>query len=228
MAEISRVTRSRQVAKSTYDRLSRFYDLLAGGSEKSCRELGLKLLDVQPGESVLEIGFGTGTSLVPLARSVGPRGKVHGLDISPGMLAVARARLQKADLPDWVEWICGDAAALAYPAELDAVFMCFSLELFDAPEIPLILLKCRRSLRPAGRICVVAMSKKGKPNLMTRLYGWAHRKFPNYVDCRPIQVRETLEAAGFDPIETRRMVMWGMPVEIVLAGVKAEERISLP
>jgi ubiquinone/menaquinone biosynthesis C-methylase UbiE len=218
MNEISRVTRSKDAAKASYDRMSKFYDLLAGDSEKKYKDIGLELLNVRAGETVLEIGFGTGKTLVPLAGSVGPAGRVYGLDISEGMRAVAEARLRKAGLSERADLCCGDAAALPYPdGSIEAVFLCFTLELFDTPEIPQVLRECRRVLQQGGRICVVAMSKKGKPNLMTRLYDWAHERIPEFVDCRPIHVQEELEQAGFKVEEARLRIMWGLPVEIILA-----------
>ncbi|HTX91471.1 MAG TPA: methyltransferase domain-containing protein [Anaerolineales bacterium] len=220
MAEISRVTRTKEEARASYDRMSRWYDAMAGDSEKKYKEIGLQLLAVQPGETVLEIGFGTGKTLLPLARAVGEKGKVHGLDISEGMRTVAGERLRKAGLSSRTNLKIGDAASLPFPdSSLDAVFLCFTLELFDTPEIPLVLRECKRVLCPGGRICVVAMSKKGKPNLMTRLYDWSHDKIPNYVDCRPIFARESMEAAGFKTQEAKVMPMWGLPVEMVL-GIK--------
>ena len=218
MVEISRVTRSKEAAKASYNRMSKGYDLLTGESEKKFKDIGLQFLNIQPGETVLEIGFGTGKTLLPLARSVGETGKVYGLDISRGMLEVAGNRLRKAGLSGRVELKCGDATALAFPDQsFEAVFMCFTLELFDTPEIPIVLKECYRVLRPNGRICVVAMSKKGKPNLMTRLYDWSHDKLPNYVDCRPIYAQEAMEASGFRTTEAEVMLMWGLPVEMVLA-----------
>ncbi len=228
MNEISRVGRSREAAKASYDRLSKFYDLLAGDSEKKYKDIGLELLHVRAGETVLEIGFGTGKTLVALAGAVGPTGRVHGLDISEGMRAVAEARLRKAGLSERADLRCGDAAALPYPdGSVDAAFLCFTLELFDTPEIPLVLRECRRVLREGGRIGVVAMSKKGKPNLMTRLYDWAHERIPEFVDCRPIHVQEAIESAGFKVNEARLMSMWGLPVEIIVAKIEERRFLSV-
>jgi demethylmenaquinone methyltransferase/2-methoxy-6-polyprenyl-1,4-benzoquinol methylase len=218
MTVISRVTRSKEEAKASYNRMSKGYDLLTGESEKKFKDIGLQFLGVRSGETVLEIGFGTGKTLLQLARSVGETGKVYGLDISEGMLEVAGNRLRKEGLSGRVELKCGDATALAFPDQsFEAVFLCFTLELFDTPEIPIVLQECYRVLRPNGRICVVAMSKKGKPNLMTRLYDWSHDKLPNYVDCRPIYAQESMEAAGLKTEEALVLLMWGLPVEMVLA-----------
>ena len=95
-----------------------------------------------------------------LAQSVGTSGKVHGVDISDGMIDITRQRLNKVKLLDRVELKCGDATNLPYKSSImDAVFMSFALELFDTPEIPIVLRECQRVLKTDGRICVVALSK---------------------------------------------------------------------
>ena len=161
--EIQRVFQSKSETKAFYDKISHVYDLLAEHSEGPVRRAGLEKLDARPGEKVLEIGFGTGHSLVSLAQSVGSTGKVFGLDLSERMLDVARDNLHKAGLADRVELTCGDAAQLPYPPDsLDAIFMSFTLELFDTPDIPKVLAECQRVLWPGGRIMVVAVSKEGE------------------------------------------------------------------
>jgi demethylmenaquinone methyltransferase/2-methoxy-6-polyprenyl-1,4-benzoquinol methylase len=95
--------------------------------------------------------------------------------------------------------------------------MSFTLELFDNPEIPVVLSECQRVLRSGGRICVVAMSKKGKPNASTRFYEWFHDKLPKYVDCRPIYVQESLHSVGFHVVEVTEVSLLGLRGEIVLA-----------
>src|SRR5512147_2098615 len=101
-ASIKRVNRSKEAARASYNRLSRWYDFVAGGTEEKYRDWGLEKLAAQPGEKILEIGFGTGHCLVSLAKAVGPAGHVLGLDISDGMLAIARQRLQQEGLEDRV------------------------------------------------------------------------------------------------------------------------------
>ena len=93
MAEIQRVFQSKAETKAFYDKISHVYDLLAEHSEGPIRRAGLEKLDARPGEKALEIGFGTGHCLVSLAQSVGPTGKVYGLDLSERMLDVAQDNL---------------------------------------------------------------------------------------------------------------------------------------
>lgn len=216
--KVSRVTRSKKEARTSYDKISRWYDLLAGSSELKYEQIGLQNLRIQEGENVLEIGVGTGQCLPSLAQSVGDSGTVYGIDISPGMLDVALERIRKAGALERVELVIGDGAALPFRADFfDVVFMSFTLELFDTPEIPVVLSECRRVLQKGGRIGVVAMSKKGSPGVMVDLYEWAHKVLPRYVDCRPIYVQEALEEAHFNILDDVVMSMWGLPVEVIVA-----------
>lgn len=216
MPEVTRVTRSKQAARSSYNRMSGWYDLIAGSSERKFREKGLELLNDVAGETVLEAGCGTGHSLLTLAHQVGLEGRVYGLDLSEGMLGQARSRLFRSGSNNQVMLQCGDAAHLPFPANsFDALFMSFTLELFDTPEIPLVLAECRRVLKIGGRMGLVSLVKKN--GFMVDLYEWLHLQFPVLVDCRPIFARDIIVEAGFQIVEAKDLVMWGLPVDVILA-----------
>jgi ubiquinone/menaquinone biosynthesis C-methylase UbiE len=217
-ATISRVSRSKEAARASYNRLSRWYDLIAGGTEKKYRDWGLEKLAARPAERILEIGFGTGHCLVSLSKAVGKAGHVIGLDISDGMLAIAQERLQQEGLQERADLHLGDATKLDFieSGSLDGIFMSFTLELFDNPEIPRVLQECQRVLKAGGRITVVSMTKTNPPGIAVRLYEWFHEHMPDYADCRPIFAREALEQSGFVIQDVNTSSMWGLPVQIVL------------
>ncbi len=214
---IARVLQTKSETKAFYNKIAKVYDLLAEHSEQPMREVALQLLAPAPGDHLLEIGFGTGHVLAQLAQAVGPAGKVFGIDISENMLAQARERLEQQGLTNRVILECGDAEDLPYPSgSFDGIFMCFTLELFDTPDMPRVLAQCKRVLRPGGRIVVAAVSKKAEQGFVIRAFEWTHRHFPNLLDCRPIYARRALEAADFVVADSRIESMW-VPVEIVLA-----------
>lgn len=219
---VSRVLRSKDAARASYNQMSGWYDLVSGSSEKKFRDIGIQKLAAQAGESILEIGYGTGHCILALAQAVGNTGKVYGIDISDGMRAITEERVRKTGLLDRVDLRIGDATSLPFAAgSLDAVFMSFTLELFDTPEIPLVLEQCHRALRPGGRIVVVALV--WKPGLAVRIYEWFHEKMPTAVDCRPILARDDLQSAGFSISDCEALLMWGLPVEIIRAEKKGSQ-----
>ncbi len=214
---VLRVLQSRDETRAFYNKIAKVYDLLSEHSEQPVRQAGLEMLNARPGEKILEIGFGTGHSLIELARAVGPAGRVFGIDLSEKMVEASLQLVRKKGLETRVELTCGDALHLPHAAEsFDGIFTSFTLELFDTPEIPQVLAECRRVLRAGGRIVVVGMSRVGPNGLVTEIFEWTHRHFPNYLDCRPILVRQALEDADFHIVDSRLMKMW-VNVELVCA-----------
>jgi len=212
------VPRSKEEAKKFYDRISKFEHYVSVVFERKYAEMALEQLSIQEGGTVLEIGFGSGQSLKCIAQLVGKTGKVYGIDISSGMLEVTRRRLEKARLIERVELHCGDAMGLPYGDNtFDAAFMAFTLELFDTPEIPKVLEEVRRVIRPEGRLGLVSMSKEDGNSAILRLYEWAHKKWPKYVDCRPIYVERSLINAGYKIQSKQKARLMGLPLEIIVA-----------
>lgn len=216
--QIIRVNRTKDQARRFYDRVSRIYDCISGPFERKYALRALDLLAVKKGETILEIGFGTGHCLEKIALSVGETGKSYGMDISPGMLEITRQRLEKAQLLDRVELYCGDAVNLPYDNNsMDGVFMAFTLELFDTQEIPVVLEEVKRILKPGGKIAVAAMSKKTGESFMVRLYEWVHNRWPEYADCRPIYPEESIKESGYLVTFSKMVKIFGLPLEMVIA-----------
>jgi demethylmenaquinone methyltransferase/2-methoxy-6-polyprenyl-1,4-benzoquinol methylase len=212
------LTDKHQATRANYDRLSRWYDLFSGSGERPARECGLHMLDIQDGERILEIGCGTGESLLMLTSYAGSAKCIFGLDLSAGMLRRAKSKLKwRASLN--VTLMQGDAYQLPFADEtFDAIFMSFTLELFPTADIPVVLQECRRVLRLDGRMGIVSLLQKEDPNWMERSYTWAHRRWPNVIDCRPISIEEVVKSAHFDISGTSEMTMWGLAVGIFIAS----------
>ena len=206
--EMERVLRPRDQARQSYNSMSRWYDLFTG-SEKQFTDIGIQMLDVQSDEFVLEISCGTGHALVEFA---GKGGKVIAIDISEGMIKVARENIRGNSVG-----LCqADGLSLPFSDEqFDAAFLSFTLELFDTPDMPRVLTECHRILKVDGRIGVVSLAKQDTSTV--RVYEWFHRRMPKVVDCRPIYVQSVLREAKFDTQRSTTKTMWGLPVEIVAA-----------
>jgi len=201
--EILRVKADNDKIKHMYAKFSKFYGFIER-FEGKLREKGLKLLDLQKGEIVLEVGFGRGTSLVKMARSVGTSGKIYGIDLTPEMVKLAKERVLKEGLMKRIELHEGDAKQLPYKNDMfDAVYIASTLELFDTPDIPIVLREIKRVLKPTGRLCVVSIPKEGRENsLGVKYYEWTHRTFQDFASCRPIYVEDSIKKAGFKIIKS--------------------------
>ncbi len=120
----------------------RLDEAIAGYSERALSQLG-----AAPDESILDVGCGTGTTLLRIARAVGSSGHVTGLDVSAPMLR--RARERTAALPH-VRLVQGDAAHVELPRRFDALFSRFGVMFFHDPLAA--FTRLRSALEPGGRL----------------------------------------------------------------------------
>jgi ubiquinone/menaquinone biosynthesis C-methylase UbiE len=221
------VARTKDEAKRFYDRISRYYDYFTLAFERKYAEMALDGLSIREGETVLEIGFGTGHCLERIAELVGQMGKAYGIDISSGMTEITRRRIEKGGLANRVDLRLGDAMSLPFNDSMfDAVFMSFTLELFDTPEIPKVLKQILRVLKSGGRFGVASMSKEDGKSIFLRFYEWTHSKWPKYVDCRPIYVEQSIIEAGYTVRSKKKVKLFRLPGEVIIALKPFPEQIT--
>jgi SAM-dependent methyltransferase len=110
-------------------------------------EAALDRLELRPGQSVLDVGCGTGGTLLSLARRLGAQGRVLGVDLSRPMLERARERTREQ--PE-IELLVADAAAYGFGQRFDAVFSRFGVMFFADPVLAFGAL--RQALQAAGQL----------------------------------------------------------------------------
>jgi arsenite methyltransferase len=110
------------------------------------------MVDLHPGEVVLDLGSGGGIDVLLSARRVGPTGTAYGLDMTDEMLALARANQAKAGVEN-VHWLKGQIEAIPLPAEaVDVVLSNCVINL--STDKPQVLRETARVLKRGGRLAV--------------------------------------------------------------------------
>lgn len=135
---------------------ARFYDFLAWavmlGREGAFRKKVIDLVRLKPGESVLDVGCGTGTLAIAAKRRVGSTGRVYGVDASPEMIARAGEKTRKAGLD--IEFKNEVIETLAFPdAQFDAVLSTLMLHHLPRRLREDGTREIRRVLKPGGWPC---------------------------------------------------------------------------
>jgi ubiquinone/menaquinone biosynthesis C-methylase UbiE len=136
------------------------YDPLAGTFDRFTTLCGkplalrmLALAGVEPSRRLLDVGTGTGLVALQAASRIGQGGQVLGIDLSEGMLEVARAKAASAGLTSRLEFRLMDAEALELEdRSFDVVVSLFALYHFPNPLLA--LQEMYRVLRPEGRIVI--------------------------------------------------------------------------
>jgi protein-L-isoaspartate O-methyltransferase len=125
-------------------------------SERESEErpsLAVKLLKLQPGMAVADIGAGSGYYTELLAKAVGAEGKVYATDIQPGMLQLLRGRLRREKLLN-VETVLNTSRSSGLPpGSVDLALMVDVYHELSEPQEMLRSLK--EALRPNGRLVLI-------------------------------------------------------------------------
>lgn len=172
-----------------------FLQLASLGRERAYREKALDLANLKPGESVLDIGCGTGTLAIAAKQRVGPAGRVYGVDASPDLLARAGKKANKAGAE--VVFKNGVVEALPFPeGEFDLVVSTLMLHHLGSKARQQCAQEVRRVLKPGGRVLAIDFAKpaQGKRGLLDHFH---HHGNVNLHDLVAL-----LAEAGLHPVES--------------------------
>ena len=156
------------------------------------------LAQLEPGETVLDLGSGGGIDVLLSARRVGPTGKAYGLDMTDQMLALANQNKRKAGMEN-VEFLKGEIENVPLPDNSVDVIISNCVINLSADKTK-VLREAFRVLKPGGRFAVSDVVTRGEipPEIRQSVLAW--------VGCvagalDENEYREKLRAAGFEQIE---------------------------
>jgi ubiquinone/menaquinone biosynthesis C-methylase UbiE len=140
--------------------LGRIGGLIMARSNRACALWVAELLEPQPRDRVLEIGFGPGVAIELVAKRAS-EGYVAGLDASAEMLEQAKARNAAAIRRGLVDLRLGSAESIAFPdASFDKAFAVNSMQVW--PDRLAGLREIRRCLEPGGRVALAFTAHSGQ------------------------------------------------------------------
>jgi demethylmenaquinone methyltransferase/2-methoxy-6-polyprenyl-1,4-benzoquinol methylase len=160
-----------------FDRISGVYDamnaLISGFQEPRWRKRAVGLAGLVPGMRAIDVATGTGKVAADLQRRVQPGGSILGVDLSPGMIAVAERRF--AARPG-LRFVVGDALALpAGDGTFDAATIAFGMR--NLPDYRAGFAEMARVVRPGGRVVCLEISRpRSTPARL--LAGWFDHLVP--------------------------------------------------
>lgn len=175
------------------------YELVSGPQFRQGRKL-VALLRIEPGDSVLDLGCGTGRLAEYVAKLVGPEGKVLGIDPSPERIALAKKR----ELPDLSFAVAGSDDLSSFASgSFDRVYSNYVFHWIDRKAET--LREIYRVLKPGGRVGI-STGDKGQPSRLRKLIRKSIREalgevppelFVSPFRLSPHELRTLAEQAGF-------------------------------
>ena len=166
------------------------------GQGRTLRQRSVTLAYLQPGEQVLDVGCGTGTLALDVARRVGTTGRVCGID--PGTEQIERARAKAAQRHMPIEFGVGVIEQLPFPDQtFDVVFSTLMLHHVPAPLKRQGLAEIARVLKGGGRLVIADFThRQDRTGQAARFHaGGSHLR----------DLAALLKEAGFDQLSTEEL-----------------------
>ena len=157
----------------TYRRRAKRYDIVTrlypapGYPQRAHRRLAVAALGVRPGDSVIEIGCGTGLNFALIEAAIGPAGRIVGVDLTDAMLTRAQARIEANGWSN-VSLVHADAAGFEFPTGAHAILATYAHALL--PEPARVVAHGAAALSAGGRWVVLDLKVPDTtPRWLTRL-----------------------------------------------------------
>jgi len=181
-----------------YDLMGWFVDtFLFRGQWQELRRKTVTLASIQPGEHVLDVGCGTGTLALEVARRAGRAGRVTGIDPSSEQIARARSKAARHNVP--VDFQIGVIEHLAFPDQtFDVVLSTLMMHHVPAPLKRQGLAEIARVLKPGGRLVIADFKPKKERQ------GQAARFHAGGSSMQDLAVM--ISDAGFEQLEMEEML----------------------
>jgi demethylmenaquinone methyltransferase / 2-methoxy-6-polyprenyl-1,4-benzoquinol methylase len=146
-----------QVFEDIADNYDQMNTILSFRRHRVWRKFAMKKMNVQPGDTAIDVCCGTCDWTLSLAEA-SQSGNIVGLDFSANMLAVGKTKMDKAGLVDQVNLVEGNAMELPYGSNtFDYATIGFALR--NVPDIVQVLKEMRRVVKPGGQIVSLELSK---------------------------------------------------------------------
>lgn len=214
-----------QYVHSVFESIAEEYDkmnnIISFGSHVAWRNYTMKQMNIQPGQSALDVACGTADWTIALAQAVGPTGNVVGLDFSQNMLDVGAYKVSKTDVGSVIKLVNGDAMNLPYEDNtFDYATIGFALR--NVPDIQTVLNEMTRVVKPGGKIVSLEVSKPpfipyrklfylyfyNILPLIAKMvvnkyeqYAWLPQSLTNFPDSK--ELAGMFQKAGLDPVQVK-------------------------
>lgn len=202
--------------RRAYGAGAKFYDALSGEPVyRIGRVTGVRMLRLRAGDTVLDLGCGTGLNFALLTAAVGPTGRVIGLDRSGAMLDVARRRIERRGWSN-VSLVHADATDFGWTdlevPQIDAVISTYAMSVFNDPNAA--WANVRAVLRPGGRACIVDMQvPTGAATVLAPVAHLACAAGGSDIDAHPWTLLEA------DAQDVRRRSLRGGHIQVVAGTI---------